>query len=199
MKITHANGYEMSRDFKDGRTRMGVTGIQERIRASPEAMFTALFNGATIEFAPDDIPISQDGELWLTELEIYGLLNVIRRSDKRSWFREEVFAALRECIKAFVEERRKPTQTPTHIAGREAYKRVTPGTDEMFREHADGGYELDEVGAIVVMVEAANAGDLTITPAQALRKAVEVFDEGHAQQRGIWKWSPTDEGQRTSD
>lgn len=190
MKTTRSNSYLMSRDFEDGRTRMAVAGIQERIRASPEAMFTALFNGATIEFAPDDTPISQDGELWLTELEIYGLLTMLKHRGPQGRMRRVAETVLLECIQAFVDERRNPPQEPELVAGTAGFKCVAPGSDEIFRPHPDAGHELSEVGAILVMIESVNAGETKLSPRDALRSMVEMFDGEHAKKQRITAWSP---------
>jgi hypothetical protein len=185
---TTSNSYTMSRDFEDGRTRMAAGCLELRINALHEAT-PILVHVLINEIIRGEEPIEQDVETWLSELEVYSLLIVTKRNDPRDWFKRVVGEVLFQCIRAFVDERRKPPQTPTLIDGEQVYECKTLDKDEMIRSHTDDAYEFNEVGAIWMMLEALQAGTITTPPDEALRDLVEYFDSGAERQR-ISKWSP---------
>lgn len=186
---THkSNSYTMSKDFGDGRARMLGTELEDRLRISPDVMLLIVGPFAS-ELAPDELPIIVDGALWLSELQVYSFLGVLKREDKRDWFRRTVTEVLVQSIVAFTDARRKPPQKPKVVGGEETYECQTPGMDEMFRPEGDEHYG-SEVGSIVMMLEAGNDGDLSLSPAEALKKAIEIFDGASAARQRISKWSP---------
>jgi len=188
MNTIKSNSYTLSKDFPDNTTRMRALEIIERLHIEPgmAARIVVLFG---LELAPDEPPITQDGEVWLTELATYSILNVLKREDPRDWFRKEATAVLVQSIQAFTDARRKPPQKPKLVGGKETYECQTPGTNEMFRPEGDSHY-CTEVGSIVMLLEAGNDGDLSLSPAEALKKAIEIFDAASAEKQRIAKWTP---------
>jgi hypothetical protein len=186
---TTSNSYLMSRDFEDGHTRMAAGCLEARINALHEAT-PILVHVLINEIVRGEEPYEQDVEIWLGELEVYSLLGVIKRDDQRDWLRTVAAEVLFQCIRAFVDERRKPPQTPTLINGEETYECVTLDKSEMLRSHTDDAYEFNEVGAIWMMLEALQAGTITIPPSEALQTLVESFDVEPAKRQRISKWSP---------
>jgi len=189
MNTTRSNSYVLSRDFPDNKTRMRALEIIERLHIEPgmAARIVVVFG---LELAPGEPPVTQDNEVWITELATYSILNVLKREDPRDWFRKEATEVLVQSIAAFVDSRREPPQKPKLEGGNETYECQTPGTDEMFRPHHEGGYELTEVGAIVTMIEALNAGDIPLSPTEALHNMVEMFDQEYAKRQRVTAWSP---------
>jgi len=189
MNTTKSNSYTMSRDFADNTTRMLAREIAERLQIEP-GMMARLVVIAGCELAPDDTSIIQDGEVWVGELQTYSIVNVMRREDPRAWFRRDALEVLLQSITAFTDSRRKPPQKPTLLDGQELYPCVTPGPDDMFRPHGEGEHKFNERGAILTMLSMANAGDLPLSPAEALRRTIEMFGGMHAEHSRLTKWSP---------
>jgi len=189
MKTVFANSFMMSRDFPDHVIRMRALDIEERIKASPGAMrmLTLL---AVNELAPGDKPIEQDGEIWLGELAVYSLLNMVAREDKRDWFKRAAGDVLCQCIQAFIDARRKPPQQSKLVDGDEVFECHTPGTEDMIHSHSDDGYELNEVGTVFTMIEAFNDGNLTVEAAEALQRIIGEFDCVQPGRKSVTAWGP---------
>jgi hypothetical protein len=168
---------------------MPASELESRLRIAPNAM-PAVLAIAVTEFKPETKVVLRDGDVWLTELHVYGAVNALKRRGPQGRLRRVADDVLRQCIEAFVDERRKPPQTPENVNGEPSYACVTPGSDDMFRPHPDGGHDLNEVGAIFTAIEALNTGDTSISPSEALRNMVEVFDKMQADRQRLAKWTP---------
>jgi hypothetical protein len=169
MITTKSNGYTMSRDFPDRVPRMRVEELQDRLGVPPEAMPQVVAIGAP-KFVPDDKLVICADDVWLTELQVYGLIDLVRRDGPRGEARRLAHDVLRQCIKAFVDERRRSRRD--EAAGAVC---VTPGNKDMFREGMDGSFESNEGGALLTMIAMASAGDLDMPTSEALRRTIQAF------------------------